>query len=88
VAKYITLKEMAKILSRCPKTFARYVELYDIPHIRLGRDLLFDPAKVEAHLEAQSEKRRTKRIELAKPRIRNYPNADTDRYAQLLGLVD
>ncbi len=46
----ITLKEMAKRLNRCAKTFRKYVIEYEIPHICLGRDMLFNAAEVENYL--------------------------------------
>ena len=46
----ITLKEMAQKLNRCPKTFRKYVVEYQIPHICLGRDMLFDTTEVENYL--------------------------------------
>lgn len=49
--QFLSLNEMAAQLNRCGKTFAKYVRKYDIPHIRLGRDMLFDPERVIAFLE-------------------------------------
>ncbi len=46
----ITLKEMAKRLNRCPKTFRKYLIEYKIPHICLGRDMLFNAVEVENYL--------------------------------------
>ncbi len=46
----ITLKEMAQRLNRCPKTFRKYVIEYKIPHICLGRDMLFNAHEVENYL--------------------------------------
>ena len=80
---------MAARLNRSTKTFRKYVDEYDIPHVRLGRDLLFDRAEVEAYLKAETVKRRQKRYELAKPKRRHYSTpVESDKYAQLLGLAD
>lgn len=49
--KRLTLKQMARHLNRCEKTFRKYVLEYKIPHIRLGRDMLFDAEKVENFLQ-------------------------------------
>jgi excisionase family DNA binding protein len=46
----ITLREMAQRLNRCPKTFRKYVIEYQIPHICLGRDMLFNAVEVENFL--------------------------------------
>lgn len=59
--RLLSLSEMATRLNRCTKTFIKYVDAYDIPHIRLGRDLLFDPVKVETYLENYHEKKRESR---------------------------
>jgi hypothetical protein len=45
---------MAAHLNRSPRTFRKYVDEYRIPHIRLGRDLLFDPREVADYLKSQS----------------------------------
>ena len=37
-----------------PRTFRRYVISLGIPHIKLGRKLLFDPERVDRYLEQQS----------------------------------
>ncbi len=90
----ITLKEMAQRLNRCPKTFRKYVIEYQIPHICLGRDMLFDAAEVENYLsnltlmnraESQqiqgstAKKSKTKKGEKNSNKLRN-------KYANLLGL--
>ncbi len=90
----ITLKEMAQKLNRCPKTFRKYVIEYQIPHICLGRDMLFNAAEVENYLSnftlmnqsstrkseaAVSRKLKTKRNSKKLEQSRN-------RYASLLGL--
>lgn len=49
--KLLTLKEMAHRLNRCERTFRKYVDEYGIPHIRLGRDLLFNHLEVESFLK-------------------------------------
>jgi excisionase family DNA binding protein len=48
--KRVTLKEMARLLNRCEKTFRKYVLEYKIPHIRLGRDMLFNVEEVNKFL--------------------------------------
>jgi excisionase family DNA binding protein len=47
----LNLKQMAKRLNQTPKTFRKYVDLYRIPHIKLGNRFLFDAEKVERYLE-------------------------------------
>jgi len=57
----LTLSQMAERLNRCPKTFRKYVEELDIPHIRLGRDFLFDPDEVTAYLRVHTTERRSRK---------------------------
>ena len=45
---------MAARLNRSAKTFKKYVAEYQIPHITLGREMLFDAPKVEKFLESIS----------------------------------
>ena len=90
----ITLREMAQRLNRCPKTFRKYVIEYQIPHICLGRDMLFNAVEVEKYLSnltlmnqlaaqhiqvSDAKKSKTKR---------NLKNLDQskNRYASMLGL--
>ncbi len=89
----VTLKEMARILHRCEKTFRKYVGEYKIPHIRLGRDMLFNVAEVENHLRNFTIT--TQNIEPVKNSSgarskskRTLTNSDKskNRYANLLGL--
>jgi hypothetical protein len=47
----LNLNQIAKEYRKTPKTFRNYVRELKIPHIRLGREMLFDPAQVEKHLE-------------------------------------
>lgn len=51
---WVTLKEMARYLNRCERTLRKYVAEYDIPHIRLGRDLLFNRLEVENFLKTKT----------------------------------
>lgn len=60
--RLLNSSEMAARLNRCSKTFLKYVDKYDIPHIRLGRDLLFDPVKVKDYLENYHQKRTATRL--------------------------
>lgn len=51
----IKLPEMARLLSRSAKQFRADVKKYNIPHLRLGRDKLFDPEEVERFLTGEQE---------------------------------
>ena len=82
----LTLTQMAERLNRCPKTFRKYVDALDIPHIRLGRDLLFDAAEVTAHLKAQSEIKRERRRNNAPVRVRSGVKSPTTELAKRLGI--
>lgn len=75
--RLLSSSEMAARLNRCPKTFIRYVKAYSIPHIRLGRDLLFDPAKVENYLENYHQKK-------SEVRTRKTPLVRKGRFAGVL----
>lgn len=50
----MTLKEIASKYDRTPKTFRKYVLELGIPHVRLGRSMIFDPGKVERFLEGKT----------------------------------
>ncbi len=90
----LTLREMAQRLNRCPKTFRKYVIEYQIPHICLGRDMLFDATEVENYL---SNFTRINQSSTQEPQIQipkklktksNTKNSyqSRNRYANLLGL--
>jgi excisionase family DNA binding protein len=90
----ITLKEMAKRLNRCPKTFRKYLIEYKIPHICLGRDMLFNAVEVENYLsnltlvnQPSVEPVQVSNIRKSKTK-QNSKNIDKskNRYASLLGL--
>lgn len=88
----ITLKEMAQQLNRCPKTFRKYVIEYQIPHICLGRDMLFDAVEVENYLSNFTIMNLpTIRgvQDITAKRVKNKTNSknkSNNRYASLLGL--
>ncbi len=46
----LTLKQMASRLGFTPRTFARYVDELQIPHIVIGKYKRFDAVAVEAFL--------------------------------------
>ena len=90
----VTVKQMSALLNRCERTFRKYVRQYKIPHIRLGRDMLFNPPEVENYLKNLTlvnqpgdpaaanyfkEKLKTKRNV-------NSLNNSRNKYARLLGL--
>ncbi len=90
----IMLKEMAKRLNRCPKTFRKYLIEYKIPHICLGRDMLFNAVEVENYLsnltlvnQPSVEPVQVSNIRKSKTK-QNSKNIDKskNRYASLLGL--
>jgi len=90
----LTLREMAQRLNRCPKTFRKYVIEYQIPHICLGRDMLFDATEVENYLSnfTQINQSSTQEPQIQIPRKSktksNTKNSyqSRNRYANLLGL--
>ena len=91
--KLVTLKEMAALLNRCERTFRKYVIEYKIPHIRLGRDMLFDAAEVESHLKNLTMEALNSELVHTPAKIipetkRNAinPNKSKNKYADLLGL--
>jgi hypothetical protein len=79
----LTLEQMAFKLNRCSKTFRKYVATYEIPHIRLGRDLLFDEAEVIRHLKARST---NTKIKLERKSVQKPKPSGNERYAKLLNL--
>jgi len=90
----LTLREMAQRLNRCPKTFRKYVIEYQIPHICLGRDMLFDTTEVENYLSnftlinQSSTQEFPIQIARKSKTKSNTKNSDKsrNRYANLLGL--
>ncbi len=90
----ITLKEMAQRLNRCPKTFRKYVIEYQIPHICLGRDMLFNATEVENFLTNLTLKNKPsiQQVQVSNTKQsktkRNLKNLDQSkkRYASMLGL--
>jgi excisionase family DNA binding protein len=90
----ITLKEMAQRLNRCPKTFRKYVIEYQIPHICLGRDMLFNAAEVENYLSTLTlaNQPAAKTVQVSATRKSktkqnsNKVNKSRNHYASLLGL--
>lgn len=91
--KRVTLKEMARLLNRCEKTFRKYVCEYQIPHIRLGRDMLFNVSEVEnylkfmtmTHSKEQAQRNSTKVISKTKRNLNNLDKSK-NKYANLLGI--
>lgn len=85
----LTLKEMAKLYRCSEKTFAKYVERYNIPFEPLGNSKRFNPAKVEKHLEKMSapkpEVQLTRKATSKFQGDRVSPNRE--RYAKLIGLA-
>jgi excisionase family DNA binding protein len=90
----VTLKEMARLLNRCEKTFRKYVVEYQIPHICLGRDMLFNVEEVESYLKnmtMMNENSTSAAAATTKSKSkskRNKTNLDKskNKYANLLGL--
>lgn len=92
--KRLTLKQMASCLNRCEKTFRKYVLQYKIPHIRLGRDMLFNAEEVEAFLVNLSMSDEQNKGDKSPVRATNHkakknvlkPNKSHNKYAKLLGI--
>lgn len=91
--KLVTVKEMAGILNRCERTFRKYVREYNIPHIRLGRDMLFNASEVENFLKNLTiETQNSEPVQdfsgskLKTKRNLKELNKTKNKYANLLGL--
>lgn len=82
----LTLSEMAARLQITPKTFNKYVELYQIPFLGLGRNKRFDPEKVEKHLEKVEVKIDLPELKLSKKKIDIGVNPQREYYLRRLGL--
>jgi excisionase family DNA binding protein len=94
IKKRVTLKQMANHLNRCEKTFRKYVVEYKIPHIRLGRDMLFNVEEVEnfllnltmeGDLIQADKKTETARKFGVKNKLSKL-NKSQNKYAKLLGI--
>ena len=85
----LTLAEIAVAYNRCSKTFLKYVELLSIPHVKLGRDRLFDKDEVDQFLKQLNESSLTKRVDLGPSKVTRSvspSSVQTVRYEQMLGL--
>lgn len=83
----LTLAEMAARYKCCTKTFHKHVIQLKIPHEKLGRTMHFEPVKVEQYLERISVP--AELPDLKSKKLKNKPttvNADSSRYASMLGL--
>jgi hypothetical protein len=84
MSKRIPLKQMAEMYSRCTKTFRKYVIDLGIPHVTLGRDMLFDPVEVDTFLRRQTIVPETP--SLAPKQAKKTKTKKSTRYEELLGL--
>jgi hypothetical protein len=85
--KRLTLTQIAERYNRCTKTFLKYVDELGIPHIKLGRDRLFDPVEVDAYLRTID--RQNKKPDLSRKKVskKQAPSTnDSAFYESLLGL--
>lgn len=56
--QFLSLSQMAERLNRSPQTLRKYIDEYEIPHIRMGNDFLFDEQEVIAHLKSRTAKKK------------------------------
>ena len=92
--QHIKLADMARLLSRSVKQFRADVHNHSIPHLRLGRDKLFDPDLVIRYLSVQPkppEKSSIKEFITSSPPSKKLlkeelKTNDANRYKSLLGL--
>lgn len=89
----LTLKETARRINRCERTFKKYVIDYQIPHILLGRDMLFDWNEVKDHLRKLTIKEREveelQKVTPTRSKLKiavSKKDGARNRYAKLLGL--
>lgn len=60
--RLLTLSEMSSQLNTCTKAFRGHVTKQKIPHIKIGRRLMFDRDVVVAHLsQVSTDKQKPKR---------------------------
>ena len=95
--QWVKLPVMAQLLSRSVKQFRADVEKYHTPHIKLGRDKLFDPEKVIQFLLDKSQTAPPAQIISAQPawadssakkhRKIESETVKTNRFKSLLGLA-
>lgn len=75
----LSLSEMAERLKISPRTLRRHIPKLNIPFIRVGRTMVFDPAKVELYLECtENEARPVRKVSSRVPVV--------NKYAERLGL--
>lgn len=87
--KKLTTEEIAAVYRCSPKTWRKRVVAMKIPHIKLGRAMLFDAGAVELHLSTlvpaeplENDGRRSARS-AKRPRTNR---AASSRYRELLGV--
>ena len=74
----LSLSQMAERLKISPRTLRRHIPKLNIPFIRVGRTMLFDPVKVELYLEC---------TETGTPSLRTPSRVPVvNKYAERLGL--
>lgn len=86
-----TLHEIAAEYRVCDKTFRRRVRELGIPHIKLGREMLFVPEKVERYLEELTRSNVKANVLDFKPKpskkiTKQKRAGDRGRYASMVGL--
>jgi len=84
----LTLSEMAARMHRSTKTFAKYVHKLSIPHIKLGKEFLFDAEEVEKFLAAHTEANRQQTVTVVVPNLaqRRITGSNRGRFAGRLGI--
>ena len=83
MTEYLSLSEMANRLGFTPKTFAKYVTQYQIPHLALGNRKRFDAVAVEAFLAARLSVRDT--VATFKRPVRKSQTKQS-RFAEVMGI--
>lgn len=83
IPQLLGIKAVAERLGLSPKTLYQYVELREIPHVRVGRRVLFDERELTAWLETKTVRPRPPRPPLAdlvtRPRRPRRPAEDAGK---------
>jgi excisionase family DNA binding protein len=86
-SKKLTLSEMAERLSITTKTLNKYIDLYQIPYIGLGRNKRFDADKVERLLETVKPQQSLLNLKPSKQKIEINNKSEWDFFSRELGLM-
>jgi excisionase family DNA binding protein len=71
--RLLSLDAMAERLHISPRTLRRHIPKLNIPFIKIGRQMLFDPGKVELYLQCtEPERKPVRKLSGRVPSVNKY----------------